>query len=320
MTSLTFQRRFADSFMTRRVVALLVAMAGLCACSGRHVAPSQTTSDDITLKARLEQLVEKFLTSADDGPVMSEARAIYEQEGIPTVASVGDSAAYGFILINMLGQPVDLRRQFQDELQTMAGRGVLPADAFAFAHARRRMTEIESRYKTHTSSHPELRDRITALLKNDQAVRQKDDFDPKKLQQTDRRTAGPLTEIFEQYGVPTFDAVGVQAANDFIVMVQHQPPAFRAAVLPKLKTNVDTGQADPASYAMVYDATLRDEGKNQLYGQRLECTAGRVLEVAPLDDPANVNARRAEMGLMRLELYVRLVRQQSPDLCGPVQR
>jgi hypothetical protein len=110
--------------------------------------------------------------------------------------------------------------------------------------------------------------------------------------------------------------VGVQGAKDFIVMVQHQPPEFRVAVLPKLKANVDAGQADPGSFAMVYDRTQRDQGRNQLYGQQLECAAGKTLEVAPIDDAKNVNVRRAELGLMRLDVYARLVRENSPDVCG----
>ena len=92
----------------------------------------------------------------------------------------------------------------------------------------------------------------------------------------------------------------------------------RAAVLPKLKANVEAGQAEPGSYATVYDRTQRDQGKNQLYGQQLECATGKALEVAPIDDAANVNGRRAELGLMRLELYARVVRLNSPDVCGSV--
>ena len=101
-------------------------------------------------------------------------------------------------------------------------------------------------------------------------------------------------------------------------MVQHQPAAFRLAVLPKLKANVDAGQAEPGSYATVYDRSQRDQGKNQLYGQQLECATGKALEVAPMDDAATVNVRRAELGLMRLELYAWIVRLNSPDVCGSV--
>ena len=41
-----------------------------------------------------------------------------------------------------------------------------------------------------------------------------------------------------------------------------------------------------------------------------------LVAVAPIDDEKDVNVRRAALGLMRLELYARLVRVNSPDVCG----
>ena len=278
-----------------------------------------TADKDTALATRIEQLVETFLTSDDEAKiaaVLSDARVIFEREGIPSRARVGDVAAYGFVLINMLGQPRDFRLQFFARLQEESAHHGLPVDALVFAEARRRQTEVEERYRAHIPSHPELRNQISQLLKADQAVRERERFDFRKMEDADRRTAGPLKAIFDRYGVPTYEMVGVQAAKDFVVMVQHQPPEFRLAVLPKLKANVDAGQADPGTFAMVYDRTQRDQGKNQLYGQQLECATGKALDVAPIDDATNVNARRAELGLMRLELYARLVRLNSPDVCG----
>ena len=146
-------------------------------------------------------------------------------------------------------------------------------------------------------------------------VRHTAGFDFEKMGEVDRRTAGPLKAILDKYGVPTYAMVGVQAARDFVIMVQHQAPEFRAATLPKLKANVAAGEADPGVYALVYDRTQRDQGKNQLFGQQLECTKANVIDVAPLDDAATVNVRRAELGLIRLELYTRVIRQNSPP-CG----
>jgi hypothetical protein len=54
-------------------------------------------------------------------------------------------------------------------------------------------------------------------------------------------------------------------------MIQHQSPEFRRKVLPKLKANVDAGQADPGSYAMVFDRSQTDTGKKQMYGENLTC-------------------------------------------------
>jgi hypothetical protein len=286
---------------------------------GCTVQETATADKDTALAERIERLVDTFLTSNDDGKkaaVLSDARAIFEREGIPSLVKVGDAAAYGFVLINMLGQPPDFRPQFLTRVQEAATRHELPEDALVFAEARRRQTEIEERYRTQTPSHPELRDQISRLLEDDQAVRERYGFDLKRIEEVDRRTAGPLKAIFDRYGVPTYDMVGVQAAMDFVVMVQHQPPGFRLAVLPKLKANVDAGQGEPGTYAMVYDRTQRDQGKNQLYGQQLECASGKALDVAPIDDAKNVNIRRGELGLMRLELYARLVRLNSPDWCG----
>ena len=97
-------------------------------------------------------------------------------------------------------------------------------------------------------------------------------------------------------------------------------PELRQAVLPKLKSNVDAGQGDAGTYAMVYDRTQRDGGKKQLYGEQLECSPGRSLIEAPIDDEATVNMRRAQLGLLRMELYGRLVRLHSPDMCGSGSR
>lgn len=46
---------------------------------------------------------------------------------------------------------------------------------------------------------------------------------------------------------------------------------------------------------------------------------GKTLDLAPLQEPTHVNIRRAALGLMRLEIYVKLVRLHSPDLCGALE-
>ena len=299
------------------LVALVPIVGG---CTVQKTAPAETApaDKDTALAGRIERLVDTFLTSDDDGPnasVLSDARAIFEREGIPGLAKVGDAAAYGFVLVNMLGQPPDFRLQFLARAREASARGDLPEDALAFAEARRRQTESEERYKAGTPSHPELRDQISRLLEHDQVVRERAGFDLEKMEEADRRTARPLQAIFDRYGVPTYDMVGVQAAKDFVVMVQHQSPGFRLAVLPKLKANVAAGQAEPGTYAMVYDRTQRDHGRKQLYGQQFECASGKALEPAPIEDAQSVDIRRAELGLMRIELYARLIRANSPDVC-----
>src|SRR5471030_1633517 len=307
--------------MRRCVVGQLLLLAALAPLGGCTAHGTAGPATDTALAQRIERLVETFLTSDDNGKeasALSDARVIFEREGIPTVARVGDGAAYGFVLMNMLGQSPAFRVQFLAKVRVAATRHELPEDAVIFAEARLRQAATEERYKAQPPSHPEVRDQISRLLKEDQAVRDRAGFDPKKMEETDRRTAAPLRAIFDRYGVPAYDMVGVQATKDFVVMVQHQPAEFRREVLPKLKAKVDGGQADPGAYAMVYDRAQRDQGKNQLYGEQLECASGKALKEAPIDDEANVNIRRAELGLIRVELYARLFRLHSPAMCGPV--
>jgi hypothetical protein len=41
-----------------------------------------------------------------------------------------------------------------------------------------------------------------------------------------------------------------------------------------------------------------------------------VLHETAIEDEPHVNMRRAQIGLFRLDLYVRLVREHSPDVCA----
>jgi len=290
-------------------------------CSNREFA--QSGVKDAALAERINGLVETFITSDDDAreaQVLVEAKAVFEREGIPSVAKVGDAGSYGFVLVNMLGQTPNVRNEFIKKVREAHAHRELPADAVVFAEARFRQATTEERVSSHLPSDPALRDEILRLLKTDQAVREKDGFDAKKMEKVDRETGVPLRAIFDRQGVPTYDMVGVEAAKGFVVMVQHQSPEFRQAVLPRLKVNVDAGQGEAGTYAMVYDRTQRDQGKKQLYGEQLECLPGQTLSEAPIQEEATVNMRRAELGLVRVELYARLVRLHSPDMCGSASR
>ena len=296
---------------------LFVVLIAVTACRGP--APANTRiSPDRELAGRIEGLVDTVLTSDDESKTtaaFAEARAIFEREGVLSEARVGEAAAYGFVFLNMQRQTPEFRQTFLARAREADRRHELPPDAIVFAEARQKQAEIEQRYATQTPTNPTLRDRISTLLKEDQAVREKGAFDLEQMAAVDRKTAGPLRAIFDRHGVPSYDLVGVKAAKDFVVMVQHQPAEFRRVVLPKLKENVSAGQADPASYTLVYDRTQRDQQKNQLYGQNFECTASKTLEAGPMDDPGNVDLRRAAMGLIRLQLYARLVRLHSSNMC-----
>jgi hypothetical protein len=281
----------------------------------------QPSARDTALAARIAQMFHAVVALDDNDPQKTLAEAdlhqIFTTRGIPTRDDVGDEAAYEFVFLLCSTGPMNARTSALPSVQTAEAKGVIPADAGLYCAARIKQDQLMAKALLRPPSNPALAKTIQDLFVRDQAVRQQKDFDSARMMQTDRELEAPLKAIFDRYGVPTFALAGIEAASQFVTMIQHQPAEFRRKALVKLKANVDAGQADAGSYATVYDRSQRDDGRNQLYGQNLECNQpGSELHEGPIDDEAGVNDRRARIGLMRMELYARLAIEASPQTCG----
>jgi hypothetical protein len=274
---------------------------------------------DPVLEGTIERLFHTVFFVDDESKealARSEVKKIYAEQGLPTITEVGDQPAYEFVILLMSDQfPLAFRTAVVAKVNEGAARHELPLDAATFCAAKLRVEKAKAEEEARPLSNPALRDEIERMYKADQAVREQQGFDPRKLEQTDRRDAAPLQAILNKHGVPTYAMVGPEAAGEFVIMIQHQPARFRQQVLPKLKANVDAGQADPESYALVYDRSQRDRGKKQLYGEQFECNQGEKLHIAPIEDEARVNQRRAELGLVRIEFYERMLAETMPQFC-----
>lgn len=281
----------------------------------------KSEGSDSALTATIQRLFHTIITTDDqkeEDAARAEVKQIYAAHGLPAVNEVGDEASYEFVMLMSSEQlPLELRNEVLAKVERGVARHAIPPDAATYYEARLRIWKAKQLVATHAPTNPGLRDEIEQLSQVDQAVRQQSGFDAQKMAETDQRDAPPLQTILDKYGVPTYDMVGEQAAGDFVLMILHQPPQFRQQVLPKLKANVDAGQADPESYAKVYDRSQRDVGKNQLYGEQLECKAGETMHEAPIEDEAGINRRRAELGLIRVELYARIAAEMMPQFCPP---
>ena len=295
--------------MTACLIALAIAL--------------QPSARDAALTARIAQMFHAVVSLDDNDPQKTLAEAdlhqIFTTRGIPTPDDVGDEAAYEFVFLLCTTGSMNARTSALPSVHAAQAKGVIPADAGLYCAARIKQDQLMAKALLRPPSNPALAKTIQDMFVRDQAVRQPKDFDPARMMQTDRELEAPLMTILDRYGVPTYALVGVEAASQFVTMIQHQPAQFRQQVLPQLKASVAAGQADPQSYALVYDRSQRDVGKNQLYGENLECKAGEKLHEAPIEDESHVNQRRAELGLIRMELYVRLVQKTMPQLCTPTE-
>lgn len=108
-------------------------------------------------------------------------------------------------------------------------------------------------------------------------------------------------------GFPTVAQVGEQGMSAAFLLVQHadRDPAFQMRVLDTLQhRGADRGVKD-SELALLTDRVLRAQKKPQRYGTQFgpdPAHPGKVL-MAPVEDPAHLDERRAAMGLMPISDY-----------------
>jgi len=73
-----------------------------------------------------------------------------------------------------------------------------------------------------------------------------------------------------------------------------------------LKEAVRRGEAESGNAALLKDRILMREGKKQIYGSQLHLNqVTKQLELWPIEDDENVDARRASVGLEPLAEYMK---------------
>lgn len=168
------------------------------------------------------------------------------------------------------------------------------------------------------SKKPALRLELLKRFKEDQAARlamieanhkQKlDDASHKILEQItkiDADNTAWLKKHVDQHGFPTFTEVGKDGANAAWLLVQHADaqPKFQRQCL-DLMTKLPKHERDGKNLAYLTDRVLLAEGKKQLYGTQFT-KDGNGWKPRPLEDEANVDKRRAEVGLSPLSEYAK---------------
>lgn len=160
---------------------------------------------------------------------------------------------------------------------------------------------------------PQLRRELLALATRDQEARRAlEDGGGQAARDAvtaiDREATARMKDVVAKHGWPGKRIVGADGANAAWMLVQHADadPAFQKACLAQMEPLVKTGDVAGQDYAYLWDRVARAEGRPQRYGTQFE--AG---ELAPLEDRANVDARRRAVGLGPLAEYEAAVKQQQ---------
>ena len=118
--------------------------------------------------------------------------------------------------------------------------------------------------------------------------------------------------IVRQYGWPSPELVGRDGAEAALTLVQHADLAFQKEMLPLVDKAYRSGGLSGPSYALLLDRVLVGEGKPQVYGTQAKHVVewkGHEPVLQPIEDEANVDKRRADVGLPPLSEYREMLKQ-----------
>ena len=117
---------------------------------------------------------------------------------------------------------------------------------------------------------------------------------------TDSLNLIAVKKILDKDGWPGREVVGKNGGVALFLVIQHADLNTQEKYLPVIRTAVKTGKTDGSYLAYLEDRVLIGQGKNQIYGTQLSFS-----NVSSLDDPDNVDSRRAFVGLPPLKEYLK---------------
>ena len=168
----------------------------------------------------------------------------------------------------------------------------------------------------------ELRDELLVLRESDQpgrmliqdAIREHGHDSPevqalwKEQLQKDAENLARLREMVSEHGWPGQSMVGRDGATAAFLILQHADHETQVEYLPLVKAAVEAGEIQRRHFALLQDRVLVGEDKPQIYGTQLywDDTTGKC-ELFPIDDKAEVDSRRRDLGMVPLAEYVKMV-------------
>jgi hypothetical protein len=114
-----------------------------------------------------------------------------------------------------------------------------------------------------------------------------------------------VKKILDENGWPGEEIIGHYGNKALFLVIQHSNLETQEKYLSMIREAAKKGNVDPANLALLEDRVALRQGKKQIYGTQLayDETTGESY-VQPLEDPDNVDTRRAAIGLEKLQDYL----------------
>jgi hypothetical protein len=167
--------------------------------------------------------------------------------------------------------------------------------------------ELEKMGEENQKHRQEIVDLMDRLAKSDsEKVAKKWKEAVERQNELDNRNRQRLDEIVKQHGWPKRSVFGEEASGVAFSVVQHAELDYQKKYLPLIKEAVAQKEARESDLAILEDRILTREGKKQIYGTQVRLNQKtEIMELYPIEDEENVDARRAEVGLEPLAQYLK---------------
>ncbi len=190
---------------------------------------------------------------------------------------------------------------------------------FQSLHKDARWAELCTKIKSNMPSMPELAEELNKIHNLDQKYRLMLDEVSKKYGHDSKEMTAVwdtiryyddinlirVRQILDTKGWLGPKEVGATGNSTLFLVIQHSNLPVQVKYLPMMREAVKVGKAKGSSLALLEDRVALGRGKKQLYGSQIGMdNATGKYHISPIEDPKNVDKRRAEVGLGPLSEYV----------------
>jgi hypothetical protein len=112
----------------------------------------------------------------------------------------------------------------------------------------------------------------------------------------DKKNMARLADIIKQYGWPGVRFAGASGSQNAFFVLQHADSENQHKFLPILRDAVSKNDALGSELALLEDRVRFEDGLPQIYGSQTKPNSS-PMELYPIEDEANVDKRRAAIGL-----------------------
>jgi hypothetical protein len=117
-----------------------------------------------------------------------------------------------------------------------------------------------------------------------------------EIRDQDKVNQARVTALLDGHGWIGESRVGSLAGSTVFLVIQHSPLDMQLKYLPMMRKAAQAGDLNKRSLAMTEDRVLVRQGKPQIYGSQVDPKKSGV-DLFPVVDPDNLDARRKEVGL-----------------------